>query len=159
MFFLQLWLHRYDTANILHSYNFSLQHVFLIFCAARRADWGRAARIDRDRAVLDLGALGPPGHVREDPFCDQEVLCSRELRMGRRDSSPSAPPNVVVELHLDSGFAADALFSTNGRNYCGFVIILYSNRTGRPPPIPTVGPRQQPPPPMYTLGGSRQPAF
>jgi hypothetical protein len=26
------------------------------------------------------------------------------------------------------------------------VIILYSNRTGRPPPIPTVGPRQQPPP-------------
>jgi hypothetical protein len=27
------------------------------------------------------------------------------------------------------------------------VIILYSNRTGRPPPIPTVSPRQQPPPP------------
>jgi hypothetical protein len=27
----------YDTANILHSYDFSLKHVFLIFCAARRA--------------------------------------------------------------------------------------------------------------------------
>jgi hypothetical protein len=41
------------------------------------------------------------------------------------------------------------------------VIILYSNRTGRLPPILTVGPRQQqpPPPPMYTLGGSRQPTF
>jgi hypothetical protein len=34
------------------------------------------------------------------------------------------------------------------------VIILYSNRTGRPSPIPTAGPRQQPPPLMY-----RQPAF
>jgi hypothetical protein len=39
------------------------------------------------------------------------------------------------------------------------VIILYSNRTRRPPPFPTTGPRQQPPPLMYTLGGSRQPAF
>jgi hypothetical protein len=116
-----------------------------------------------------------------------------------RYSSPSAPPSVVLELRLDSGFAADAyylcrwvlgsegtaaptsagparlhaagvcstrrryfqytLFSTNGRNYCGFVIILYSNRTGRPPPSPTAGPRQQPPPPMYTLGGSIKPAF
>jgi hypothetical protein len=28
------------------------------------------------------------------------------------------------------------------------VIVLYSNRTGRPPPIPTAGPRQQPPPPL-----------
>jgi hypothetical protein len=26
----------YDTANILHSYDFSLKHVFLILCAARR---------------------------------------------------------------------------------------------------------------------------
>jgi hypothetical protein len=51
------------------------------------------------------------------------------------------------------------LILTNGRNYCGFVIILYSNCTGRSPPIPTAGPRQQPPPPMYTLGGSRQPTF
>jgi hypothetical protein len=27
----------YDTANILHSYDLSLKHVFLILCAARRA--------------------------------------------------------------------------------------------------------------------------
>jgi hypothetical protein len=27
----------YDTANIMHSYDFSLKHVFLILCAARRA--------------------------------------------------------------------------------------------------------------------------
>jgi hypothetical protein len=39
------------------------------------------------------------------------------------------------------------------------VIILYSNRTGRPPPLSTAEPRQQPPPPMYTLGGSRQSTF
>jgi hypothetical protein len=38
-------------------------------------------------------------------------------------------------------------FSTNGRNCFGFMIILYSNRTGRPSPIPTVCPRQQQPPP------------
>jgi hypothetical protein len=31
------------------------------------------------------------------------------------------------------------------------VIILYSNRIGRPPPIPTVGPRQQSPPPPFQL--------
>jgi hypothetical protein len=31
------------------------------------------------------------------------------------------------------------------------VIILYSNRTGRPPPIPTVWPRQQPQPPPLQL--------
>jgi hypothetical protein len=37
------------------------------------------------------------------------------------------------------------------------VIILYSNRTGRLPPIPTVGSQQQQPPPP--LGGSRQPTF
>jgi hypothetical protein len=41
-----------------------------------------------------------------------------------------------------------------------FVIILYSNRTGRPPPFPTVGPRQQEPPFLiYALGGSRPLAF
>jgi hypothetical protein len=34
------------------------------------------------------------------------------------------------------------LFSTNAHNYCMFVVILYSNRTGRPPLFPTVGPRQ-----------------
>jgi hypothetical protein len=32
---------------------------------------------------------------------------SRELRQGGRDSSPSAQPSVVLELRLDSGFAAD----------------------------------------------------
>jgi hypothetical protein len=51
------------------------------------------------------------------------------------------------------------LFSTNARNYCVFVIILYSNRTGRPPTFPTAGPRQQEPPPIYALGGSRPPSF
>jgi hypothetical protein len=40
-----------------------------------------------------------------------------------------------------------------------FVIILYSNRTGRPPPFPTAGPRQQEPSPIFALGGSRPPAF
>jgi hypothetical protein len=98
----------YDTANILHSYDFSLKHVFLILCAAQRAGWGRVARIDRDRAVLLLGATGAPEHVREDPRCGHEILHRRELRRGRRDSSPSAPPSVVLELRLDSGFAADA---------------------------------------------------
>jgi hypothetical protein len=122
--------------------------------------WLRSCGSHRPRSGSTRhGASGPPGHVREDPCCGHEVLCSRELRRGRRDSSPSAPPSVVVELRLDCGFAADVLFSTNGRNYCGFVIILSSNRTGRPPPIPTVGPQQQPLSPMYTLGGSRQPAF
>jgi hypothetical protein len=140
------------------------------------------------------GASGAPGHVREDPRCSHEVLRGRELRRGGRDSSPSAPPSVVLELRLDSGFAADAcylcrrvhgsegtsastgagpariraatvcstrrryfqwtIFSTNGCNYCGFVIILYSNRTGRLPPIPTIGPRLLSPPLMY-----RQPTF
>jgi hypothetical protein len=37
----------YDSANILHSYDFSLKCVFLILCAARHAGRGRAARIDR----------------------------------------------------------------------------------------------------------------
>jgi hypothetical protein len=41
-----------------------------------------------------------------------------------------------------------------------FVIILYSNGTGRLPPFPTARPRQQEPPfPIYALGGSRPPAF
>jgi hypothetical protein len=40
-----------------------------------------------------------------------------------------------------------------------FAIILYSNRTGRPPPFLTAGPRQQDPPPIFALGGSRPPAF
>jgi hypothetical protein len=31
-------------------------------------------------------------HVREDPRCSHEVLRRRELRRGRRDSSPSAHP-------------------------------------------------------------------
>jgi hypothetical protein len=39
------------------------------------------------------------------------------------------------------------------------VIILYSNRTGRPPPFPTAGPRQQELLPIFALGGSRPPTF
>jgi hypothetical protein len=31
------------------------------------------------------------------------------------------------------------LIPTNTRNYCVFVVILYSNRTGRPPLFPTAG--------------------
>jgi hypothetical protein len=58
--------------------------------------------------VLLLGASGAPEHVREDPRCGHEVLRRRELRHGRKDSSPSASPSVVLELGLDSGFAADA---------------------------------------------------
>jgi hypothetical protein len=53
-------------------------------------------------------------------------------------------------LHPAQVLSVD-LFSTNGRNCFGFVIILYSNRTGRPPPIPTVWPRRQPPPPPLQL--------
>jgi hypothetical protein len=49
--------------------------------------------------------------------------------------------------------------SRNDRNFCAFVIILYSNRTGRPPPFPTAGPRQQEPSPIFALGGSRPPTF
>jgi hypothetical protein len=149
--------------------------------------------------VVYLGASGPPEHVRQDHRCCHEVLRRRELRRGRRDSSPSAPPSIVLELRLDSGFAANAchpcrwllgsdgtapatgagpahlratavclpqsryfqwtLFSTNARNYCVFVIILYSNRIGRPPPLPTAGPRQQEPPPIFALKGSRPPVF
>ena len=150
-----------------------------------------------------LGASAAPTHVRQDPRCCHEVLRRRELRRGRRDSSPSAPPSVVLELRLDSGFAADAfhpcrrllgsdgtaaatgagpahlraaavcfprrryfqwtLFSTNARNYCVFVVILYSNRTGRPPLFPTAGPRQPettaPRAPIFPPGGFRPPAF
>jgi hypothetical protein len=51
------------------------------------------------------------------------------------------------------------LFSTNAHNYCVFVIILYSNRIGRPPSFPTAGPRQQELSPIYALGGSRPPAI
>jgi hypothetical protein len=51
------------------------------------------------------------------------------------------------------------LFSTNAHNYCVFVIILFSKRTGRPPPFPTAGPRQEQSPPIYALGGSRPSAF
>jgi hypothetical protein len=51
------------------------------------------------------------------------------------------------------------LFLTNAHNYCVFVIILYSNRTGQPPPLSTVGPRQQEPPLIFALGGSRPPTF
>jgi hypothetical protein len=58
--------------------------------------------------VLLLGASGAPEHVREDHRCCHEVLRRRELRQGCRDSSPSAPPIVVLELRLDSGFAVDA---------------------------------------------------
>jgi hypothetical protein len=149
--------------------------------------------------VLLLGGSGALEHVREDHRCCHEVLRRRELRRGRRDSSPSAPPSVVLKLRLNSRFAADAchpcrwllgsdgtaaatsagpahlhaaavcssrrmnfqwtLFSTNTCNYCVFVIILYSNHTGRPPPFPTAGPRQQEPPPIYPLGGSTPPTF
>jgi hypothetical protein len=108
----------YDTANILHSYAFSLKHVFLILCTARRAGCGRAARIGHDRAALLLGASGVPEHVREDPRCGHEVLRRRELRRGRRDSSPSAPPSVVLELRLHNVFVADACY------LCGRVLGL-----------------------------------
>jgi hypothetical protein len=40
-----------------------------------------------------------------------------------------------------------------------FLIILYSNCTGRSPPFPTAGPRHQESPPIYPLGGSRPPTF
>jgi hypothetical protein len=55
------------------------------------------------------------------------------------------------------------LFSTNAHNYCVFVVILYSNRTGRPLLFPTAGPRQPetttPTTPIFPLGGFRPPAF
>jgi hypothetical protein len=52
---------------------------------------------------------------------------------------PFAPPGV--------GTFSRPSFSTHGRDCFGFVIILYYNCTGRPPPIPTLWPRQQPPAP------------
>jgi hypothetical protein len=58
--------------------------------------------------MLYLGASAAPEHVRQDHHYCHEVLRRRELRRGRRDSSPSAPPSVVLELCLDSGFTADA---------------------------------------------------
>jgi hypothetical protein len=58
--------------------------------------------------VLLLGASGAPEHVREGRRCCHEVLRRRELRRGRRDSSPSEPPSIIIELRLNSGFAADA---------------------------------------------------
>jgi hypothetical protein len=58
--------------------------------------------------VLYLGASAAPEHVRQDRRCCHEVLRRRELRRGRRDSSPSVPPSVVLELRLDSGFTTDA---------------------------------------------------
>jgi hypothetical protein len=64
----------------------------------------------RDRAVPRLGATGAPQHVREDPRCGHEVFGRRELRRGRRDSSPSAPPGVVLELRLHCDFAVDACY-------------------------------------------------
>jgi hypothetical protein len=66
------------------------------------------ARIGREGAVLYLGASAAPEHVRQDRRCCHEVLRHRELCRDRRDSSPFTPPSVVPELHLDSGFAADA---------------------------------------------------
>jgi hypothetical protein len=157
-------------------------------CGSHRPRWGSASP----------GASGAPEHVREDHRCGHEVLRRRELRWGRRDFSPSAPPSVVHELRLDSGFAVDPTTFAGGfsaprvqqhpqaqgphtyvqrsfappgvgtfsrphfqlmHDYCGFVIILYSNRTGRLLPFSSVGPRQQEPPPIYTLGGSRPPTF
>jgi hypothetical protein len=161
------------------------------------------ARSVREGAVLYLGASVAPEHVRHDHQCCHEVLHCRELHRGRRDSSPSAPPSVVLELRLDSGFAADAfhpcrrllgydgtastpgagpahlraiavcppgrryfqwtLFSTNAHNYCVFVVILYSNRTGRPSLFPTAGPPQPettaPRAQIFLLGGFRPPTF
>jgi hypothetical protein len=96
----------YDTANILHSYDFSLKHVFLILCPAR---WSCGSYRPRSGSAAP-GSSGAPGHVREDPRCSHEVLRSRELCRRRRDSSPSAPPSIVLELRLDSVFAADACY-------------------------------------------------
>jgi hypothetical protein len=48
-----------------------------------------------------------------------------KLRRGRRDSSPSAPPSVVLELRLHSVFAADACYLCRG-------VLGYK---GTPPPI------------------------
>jgi hypothetical protein len=58
--------------------------------------------------VLYLGASVAPEHVRQDRRCRHEVLHRCELRRGHRDSSPFAPPSVVLELRLNSNFAVDA---------------------------------------------------
>jgi hypothetical protein len=148
--------------------------------------------------VLYLGASGAPEHTRHDHHCCHEALCRRELCWGRRDSSPFAPPSVILELRLDSGFAAnvchpcrrllgsdDTAAATGAgpahlraaavcspgvgtfsgpyfqlmHTICVFVILQYSNRTGRPLPFPTAGPRQQEPPTIFALGGSRPSVF
>jgi hypothetical protein len=54
------------------------------------------------------GASATLEHVRQDHHCCHEVLRCRELRWGRRASSPSSPPSAILQLCLDSGFAADA---------------------------------------------------
>jgi hypothetical protein len=81
------------------------------FCAQHDAlaevVWLASAAIGQ---CCSWGASGALGHVREDPRCGHEVLRSRELRRGHRDSSPFAPPSIVLELCLDSGFAADACY-------------------------------------------------
>jgi hypothetical protein len=68
----------------------------------------RSCGSQRPGAVLYLGASAAPEHVQQDHQCCHEVLRRRELRRGHRDSSPFAPPNVVLELRLGSGFAADS---------------------------------------------------
>jgi hypothetical protein len=55
--------------------------------------------------VLNLGAQEHRGTYER--ILTATMTRSRELRQGGRDSSPSAPPSVVLELRLDSGFAAD----------------------------------------------------
>jgi hypothetical protein len=68
-------------------------------------------------------------------------------------------PTCIDRLLPQRRYFQQTLFSTNAHNYYVFVIILYSNRTGRSPPFPTAGPRQQEPPPIFALGGSRPPAI
>jgi hypothetical protein len=55
------------------------------------------------------------------------------------------------------------LFSANVRNYCVFVVILYSNCIGQPPLFLTAGPRQPettaPRASIFPLGGFRPPTF
>jgi hypothetical protein len=101
---LSIFRYKYSVAN-----NFMF-HVLSIF--AQHYALAEVVRLTSAMigAVLLLGASGAPKHVREDPRCGHEVLRRRELRRGRRDSSPSAPPSVVLELRLDSGFAVDACY-------------------------------------------------
>jgi hypothetical protein len=97
----------YDTANILHSYDFSLKTCVLIF--AQHDALAEVVRL-ASGAIGQCFSWGPQEHVREDPRCGHEVRRCRELCRGRRDSSPSAPPSVILELRLDSVFAADACY-------------------------------------------------